>query len=191
MVPIGNVAFSMDFMPGHQPMRTTDVWGLFFIMLGLLLYRFSSSLLRLLKRIHSGPSLEEDEAGRKVRLVERGVTRAGVKYIGVNQAEFLEPIIETRVWKAQRARLARSPEQVRGSFLLRLGIPPSPQIQFAPGGGSPALKRDRVKVLGKPKPRPSSPHQTVASSSSTLKPLRDSPAFGRAKHKSLPLSRDV
>ena len=34
MVPLGNVAFSLDIVPGHQPLKTTDMIGLAVIMLG-------------------------------------------------------------------------------------------------------------------------------------------------------------
>ncbi|CAM9685374.1 unnamed protein product, partial [Phaeothamnion confervicola] len=128
MVPIGNVTFSLKFVPGHQDLRPTDIGGLVFILAGLVLYRFSAPAIAWIKKQQKKPTLEEEEAGRKVRLVERGVTKQSAIYVGLNQAEFLEPIINTRVWRAQRARLARSPEQIRGSFLLRLGIPPSPHV---------------------------------------------------------------
>ena len=32
MVPLGNVAFTFHFMPGHVPLRSTDIGGLFLIM---------------------------------------------------------------------------------------------------------------------------------------------------------------
>lgn len=40
MVPLGNVAFTLPFMPEHQPLHASDVAGLAFIMLGLFVYRF-------------------------------------------------------------------------------------------------------------------------------------------------------
>jgi hypothetical protein len=40
MVPLGNVAFTFPFMPEHQPLHTSDILGLVFIMLGLFVYRF-------------------------------------------------------------------------------------------------------------------------------------------------------
>jgi len=40
MVPVVNVAFSLKFMPGHQPLKQTDIIGLIVIMLGLVTYRF-------------------------------------------------------------------------------------------------------------------------------------------------------
>jgi drug/metabolite transporter (DMT)-like permease len=43
IVPIGNVAFSLPFMPGSQPMHTSDLVALAVIMCGLVLYRFSDN----------------------------------------------------------------------------------------------------------------------------------------------------
>ncbi len=39
IVPLSNVAFSLDFMPGHKPLQKMDIVGLFVIMFGLILYR--------------------------------------------------------------------------------------------------------------------------------------------------------
>jgi drug/metabolite transporter (DMT)-like permease len=41
MVPIGNIAFALPFMPESQPMHTSDIVALVVIMSGLALYRFS------------------------------------------------------------------------------------------------------------------------------------------------------
>ena len=45
MVPLGNVAFTFDFMPEHEPLATKDVVGLVVIMMGLFIYRFTKSLI--------------------------------------------------------------------------------------------------------------------------------------------------
>jgi len=44
MVPLGNVAFTLPFVPGHQPLRPTDIIGLVVIMAGLICYRFASQI---------------------------------------------------------------------------------------------------------------------------------------------------
>lgn len=44
MVPLGNVAFSFHFMPSHEDLKSTDIIGLFTIMLGLILYRFAGNV---------------------------------------------------------------------------------------------------------------------------------------------------
>lgn len=43
MVPIGNLAFALPFMPGSMPLQDSDVAGLFVILLGLITYRFGDS----------------------------------------------------------------------------------------------------------------------------------------------------
>lgn len=40
MVPLGNVAFALDFMPNHRALKFTDILGLVLIISGLIIYRF-------------------------------------------------------------------------------------------------------------------------------------------------------
>ncbi len=44
MVPLGNVAFTLPFVPQHQPLRVTDIIGLIVICAGLGCYRFAAKL---------------------------------------------------------------------------------------------------------------------------------------------------
>lgn len=44
MVPLGNVAFTLPFMPEHEPLRATDIIGLVLICFGLGCYRFAAGL---------------------------------------------------------------------------------------------------------------------------------------------------
>ena len=46
LVPLGNFAFSLDFMPGHKPQRPTDLVGLSIIMMGLLFFRYLEQMLQ-------------------------------------------------------------------------------------------------------------------------------------------------
>jgi len=41
MVPLGNCAFALKFVPGHMPMTFYDIIGLVVIMVGLIIYRFA------------------------------------------------------------------------------------------------------------------------------------------------------
>mmetsp|Transcript_15886 Transcript_15886/g.24043 ORF Transcript_15886/g.24043 Transcript_15886/m.24043 type:complete len:628 (-) Transcript_15886:758-2641(-) len=43
MVPIGNLAFALPFIPGSMPLHDSDIAGLLVILLGLVTYRFGSS----------------------------------------------------------------------------------------------------------------------------------------------------
>ena len=44
MVPLGNIAFTLPFMPEHTTLRPTDIIGLIIIVGGLVCYRFAADL---------------------------------------------------------------------------------------------------------------------------------------------------
>lgn len=44
MVPLGNVAFTLDFIPEHAPLQITDIIGLIVICMGLCIYRFAQDM---------------------------------------------------------------------------------------------------------------------------------------------------
>ncbi|CAM9248360.1 unnamed protein product [Laminaria digitata] len=120
MVPIGNVAFSLKFVPHHQDLKWSDTMGLVFILTGLVIYRFSTQALAFLRgSVNKTLPDEEDEVQATTKMS---------KFVGINQLEYLEPLMRTRVSRAQKARLLRSPEQIRSSFMHRLGLPPSPLV---------------------------------------------------------------
>jgi len=58
MVPLGNFAFTLNFVPGHQPLKPTDIVGLVVIMTGLILYRFWGVFADLYKKHIAGRELE-------------------------------------------------------------------------------------------------------------------------------------
>lgn len=71
--------------------------------------------------------------------------------IGLNQIEYMNALVDSRVMKAQRMQLFRSPAQARGDLLFKLGIPPSPNITMmmaSPGGGSPRFNYSTARVGG-------------------------------------------
>ena len=144
IVPLSNVAFSLKIMPGHKPLNNFDIAGLFVIMFGLVLYRFMGQIILLVERL-SGKQRKEDAAEvRKARLIGIRAERKQTKYVGFNQMESLQSLIDTRVWRAQHQALFRSPGQIRGSLLVRLGIPPSPHVSM-PLGISNASRRQPIK----------------------------------------------
>lgn len=49
----GNVIFALPFVPGHAPLRATDISGLIFVMTGLVVYRFGPALNKFLGRIEA------------------------------------------------------------------------------------------------------------------------------------------
>jgi len=44
MVPLGNVSFSLPFMPHKQTLKVTDIIGLIVVLSGLVAYRFAGKL---------------------------------------------------------------------------------------------------------------------------------------------------
>jgi len=61
MVPIGNVAFALPFMPESQPMHASDLVALAVIMCGLLLYRFSDGQVQEAPGQDGTSSIRQDE----------------------------------------------------------------------------------------------------------------------------------
>ena len=132
IVPLSNVAFSLKFMPGHTELTKWDLIGLIVIMIGLVLYRFMSQLISLWNMLTGNSTVEDEALLKKARLVEKKAEGKQTKFIGINQIEGIETLFDTRVWREQKKSLFRSPQQIRGSLLLRLGIPPSPLISIGP-----------------------------------------------------------
>lgn len=133
IVPLSNVAFSLHFMPNHQPLRFYDILGLLVIMFGLVVYRFTPQLLFVVDSlIGKKDDYNEEEAETKLKLesVSNKSVRKQVKYVGLNQLEYLNAVMDTRVMKAQKTSLTKSAMRIRGSFLMKIGIPPSPLISI-------------------------------------------------------------
>lgn len=47
----GNVVFALPFVPGHAPLHATDILGLVFVLVGLLVYRFGHQLNPVVARV--------------------------------------------------------------------------------------------------------------------------------------------
>ena len=143
IVPLSNVAFSLQFMPNHQPMKTMDIVGLVIIMFGLLIYRFTAQMYTVYEKlVGKGVSKEEQAIRRKASKIHKMAEKKQTKMIGLNQIEYLNALVDSRVMRDQRIHLFRTPAQARGDLLFKLGIPPSPNITMmmrSPGsvGGSP------------------------------------------------------
>jgi hypothetical protein len=133
IVPLSDVAFSLKFMPNHRPMTMYDILGLVFIMLGLVLYRFMAQIVSCCESLRKKPvSAEVTKAEKRARRIGKAIEEKQTRFIGLNQAEHLQSLIDTRIWKAQKKNLYRSDRQIRGELLVRLGIPPSPMIKMSP-----------------------------------------------------------
>ena len=131
IVPLSNVAFSLNFMPGHRPLHTWDLIGLGVIMFGLVLYRFFGQIKSLIHHLRDKISEEELAAEKEARSIGVKAERKQMRYVGINQVESLQTFIDARILHEQKTQLFRSPQQIRGSLLSRLGIPPSPHISMS------------------------------------------------------------
>merc|ERR1740117_1208006 len=106
LVPLTNAAFAMPWLPGHKPVKPTDLYGLIVIMLGITIYRFYEDLKTLLLRklgIEDPDTPTAAEAERE-RTRTQVLQRAAL-YVGLNQAEALGPLMDERVKKAARKKM--------------------------------------------------------------------------------------
>lgn len=150
IVPVGNVAWSFDFMPGHQPLKFWDIVGLVVIMTGLIIYRFCTEVIYFWHKL-TGQKVDEDEKDERTKDIAKKAEKKQWKYLGINQAEYLQTFVESRVSKemAKAILLIRSPQNIRNSFLAKIGVPPSPLISMGPGK-RPAIKdQDAVDAAKK------------------------------------------
>jgi hypothetical protein len=156
IVPLGDVAFSLKFMPNRQPMTVYDILGLLCIMIGLVFYRFMAQIIAVfekIRNINKTVPLEVTKAEKRARRIRREIEEKQTRFIGLNQADHLQSLIDTRIWKAQKRSLFRSDRQIRGELLVRLGIPPSPMITMSPSRSrlglsipSPSQSRKSAKI---------------------------------------------
>jgi drug/metabolite transporter (DMT)-like permease len=87
MVPLGNIAFTLPFVPGNRPLELTDIIGLVVIMVGLCSYRFGGAIAEKL-----GWSKEEQVA-RESENHDVATKKSGF-FVGVNQAEIAGTVID-------------------------------------------------------------------------------------------------
>jgi CRT-like, chloroquine-resistance transporter-like len=178
IVPLSNVAFSLNIMPGHKPLNTFDVVGLFVIMFGLVLYRFMGQIISSIQKLSGKQRKEDADEERKVRKIGIRAERKQTKYVGFNQMESLQSLIDTRVWRAQRQGLFRTPQQIRGTLLLRLGIPPSPHVSM-PMGISNASRRNQLPSTYMKSPIPIRSPAIVSNGRNIHSPKNQSPSIGK------------
>ncbi|GMI09468.1 hypothetical protein TrVE_jg9980 [Triparma verrucosa] len=150
LVPIGNFAFSLDFIPGHKPQRPSDLAGLVVIMLGLFIFRYfeqfyTNCTSTTLERSQSKVDIIAEKIGaqRSAAFVALSGPGTGVDR-PIGEAQLANNIAQQK----RRLNLLRSPAQIRGSLLLKLGVKPSPNmyggVGVGPVGRSPALISDRM-----------------------------------------------
>jgi hypothetical protein len=149
MVPLGNAAFALPFVPGHRTMSGFDGGGLVVIMLGLIIYRFWAPVTKfmplhwriVLAKYSFGPPLPKDDE------VEEEIDPTGsVKYPLLGSVMSIETFDPIYVVRPER-KLIRTQHEIRSAYFARLGI-------GAPGGP------DRVSFFLSPPPPPSPPHSS-------------------------------
>jgi drug/metabolite transporter (DMT)-like permease len=88
MVPLGNIAFTLPFVPGHQPLKVTDIIGLVVIMAGLCSYRFGGSIAELMGWVKVEQVARESENYDVA-------TKKSAFFVGINQAEIASTTIDS------------------------------------------------------------------------------------------------
>jgi hypothetical protein len=88
-------------------------------MIGLVIYRFMAQVTALWKRLTGQVTLEEMEEQKSARKIAARIARKSQKYMGLNQVEALETLVDSRVWREQMKFLFRSPQQIRGNLLVK------------------------------------------------------------------------
>lgn len=146
IVPLSNVVFSLNFMPNHTTLHLTDWIGLIIIMTGLVIFRFYPAIQSVYLQLIGEMSTEENETRAKAIAIAKQSAKKQLKFVGANQLEGVETLVDTRISREQRRGLYRNPVQIRSNYLTRLGIPPSPQVTLISrspaqrnGGYSPAI----------------------------------------------------
>ena len=72
------------------------------------------------------------------------LTRKQLPYIGINQIESLQTLLDTRIMKGQiQTLLYRSPRIILENYLIKLGVSPSPRIAYH---GPPSSRQQQHKV---------------------------------------------
>lgn len=139
LVPLTNAAFALKWLPGHTAIKPTDLIGLIIIMAGIAMYRFFDSLVTMCQSTWRSkrrklwspkqPAQSSCTSCVPVRSNDTVLSR-GALFVGINQADVLVPLIQTRLKNVTRTtpKLQRSPGNIRASYIHRLGLPPSPNI---------------------------------------------------------------
>jgi hypothetical protein len=132
MVPLGNAAFALPFVPGNKPMTPFDGVGLVVIMIGLIFYRFWAPLTKFLPhnsrvwlaRFSLGPPLPRDDED------ESTIDQTGsVKYPLLGSVMSVEAVDPIYVVRPER-KLIRTQHQIRSAYFARLGIGAPDRVSF-------------------------------------------------------------
>jgi drug/metabolite transporter (DMT)-like permease len=176
IVPMSNVVFSLKFIPNSEPMGVMDIVGLIVIMFGLVIYRFNNQLSEFYEYI-IGTKIDDNELilRKSAKIMTSKLTRKQLPYIGINQIESLQTLLDTRIMKSQiQTLLYRSPRVIRENYLIKLGVSPSPQIAYH---GPPTSNRHQQRSASSSTSSLSSPilKTTVKTAATTRQPFQQPP----------------
>lgn len=154
LVPLTNATFALKWIPGHQPVHPTDVAGLLLIMAGICCYRFYDAaisavdacckrrrLYQMTPNTRNRTELTQEESRRQgeadrdeIRRRRNEVQKRAALYIGLNQAEMMQPIMDSRTRKATKSPLLRrkSNAEVRSRYMAKLSPHLSPKYSVVP-----------------------------------------------------------
>ncbi|KNC82522.1 hypothetical protein SARC_05195 [Sphaeroforma arctica JP610] len=133
MVPMGSAAFAMPFMPGYKPLGVNGYIGLFVIVSGLAMYRFSHLFTSLFNRMLGVT---------KLPITTDKIKKRGINHLLHQRGDFMD--VTQFIWEdysysveEQLRDLKKDTESIRSGYLGRLGIR-SPSIGNSPllDGGS-------------------------------------------------------
>ena len=117
IVPLSNVIFSLHFVPNHKDMQIGDILGLLIILIGLIIYRFMTPVVSFWRKLTGQFTVDEMAEEKAARKIAAWIESKNKNYMGINQTEFVQPLLDTRIWKEQVKTLFRTPQQIRGNLL--------------------------------------------------------------------------
>ena len=125
MVPLGNVAFYIPSIPGHMQPKWEDIVGLLILVFGLITYRFADKMYKkfIKKERRLSIALDDEEEHEAATRVSKLVTATSVSFGG----EAIQNMVQVAAQATTlRIPLLRSPELIRSSYLMKLGVGLSP-----------------------------------------------------------------
>ena len=125
MVPLGNVAFYIPSIPGHMQPKWEDIVGLLILVFGLITYRFADKMYKkfIKKERRLSITLDDEEEHEAATRVSKLVTATSVSFGG----EAIQNMVQVAAQATTlRIPLLRSPELIRSSYLMKLGVGLSP-----------------------------------------------------------------
>ncbi|KAJ1630840.1 hypothetical protein T492DRAFT_75193 [Pavlovales sp. CCMP2436] len=117
LVPLGNVAFALPFMPNAQPLTVVNLIGLMVIMAGLFAYRFLDKLLKPKDKRKPDVLLTKQDHMQQARRAAVIVGSASTGNFALEGIQYL--IDDMALASPMFEKLKRSPAQIRAGYLFK------------------------------------------------------------------------